>query len=54
MKTRDIIYLSERNQRGAIVIYGIIGIKQYYYYTEREARHKYIEEARKTILINQK
>ncbi len=53
MKTRDIIYLSEKNAHGAIVIYGILGVKQYYYYTEREARRKYIEEARKTILTNQ-
>ena len=54
MKTSKIIYLSERNQRGAIVIYGILGIKQYYDYTEREARRLYIEEARKTIFVNQK
>lgn len=53
MRTNEIIYLSERNKYGAIIIYGILGIKQYYDYTEREARHLYIEEAKRTIFVNQ-
>ena len=31
------IFFMEKNQRGAWVVYGDIGIKQYYYYTKTEA-----------------
>ena len=40
----DDIYLIERNIRGAWVIYGSIGIRQYYDYTKREAKKLYLEE----------
>lgn len=32
------IFFTEKNIHGAIVIYGSLGIRQYYYYTERQAR----------------
>lgn len=38
------IYLIERNIRGAWVIYGSIGIRQYYDYTKKEAKQKYLDE----------
>lgn len=35
------IYFVERNIRGAWVVYGTDGIKQYYYCTKKEAIQKY-------------
>lgn len=49
MKTK--IYFMEKNIRGAWVVYGIIGIKQYYGYTKTEARRKYIAEVNDTIIV---
>lgn len=43
-------YFSERNIRGAWVVYGINGVKQYYGYTKREAERRYREEAKKVII----
>jgi len=42
-----------RNVYGAWVIMGIMGIRQYYYYTKKEACQKYREEAKETIFVNQ-
>ena len=44
MATKNKIYLIEVNGRGAYVIYGSIGIKQYYYYTKKEAMKMYRNE----------
>ena len=44
----------ERNIHGAWVIYGDIGIKQYYYYTKKQAIQMYEEEAAKHNFVNQK
>ena len=49
---QNTIFFMEKNIRGAWVVYGTEGVKQYYGYTKAEARKKYIEEC-KTI-INQK
>lgn len=38
------IWWIELNIYGAWVIHGCIGIRQYLYYTKREARRMYIEE----------
>lgn len=38
MKTNRKIYFMGQNIHGAWVVYGTAGIKQYYYYTEWEAR----------------
>jgi len=41
---RNVIDLVERNVHGAWVIWGEIGIRQYYYYTKKEAMRLYREE----------
>ena len=35
------IWFTERNRYGAWVIHGIIGTRQYYYYTKKEAMSRY-------------
>ena len=45
-----VIYFSERNIRGAWVVYGVNGVKQYYGYTKKEAERRYREEAEKVII----
>jgi hypothetical protein len=39
----------ERNIHGAWIIYGVLGVEQYYYYTKKEAEKRYREEAKRTI-----
>jgi hypothetical protein len=46
MKIDDMIYFTERNRYGAVVVYGIDGVKQYYGYSVRKARKRYLEESR--------
>ena len=41
-----LIYFVERNIHGAWVVYGVDGIKQYYYCTKAEAIRKYKEDCR--------
>ncbi len=48
------IYFIERNIHGAIVIYGALGVRQYYYYTKQEARRLYIEECKNTLLYSER
>ena len=48
------IFFVERNIRDAWVIYGELGVRQYYGYTESEAREKYEEECRKTVIQSEK
>ena len=45
------IWFTEINIHGAIVIYGDIGIRQYYYYTEKQACKMYLEECRKADVV---
>jgi hypothetical protein len=52
MKKNDPIYFWERNIHGAIVIYGELGIRQYYYYKINEAKRLYKEEYQKTHFIS--
>ena len=40
-KTTDFI---EKNVHGAWVIYGAVGVRQYYYYPKAEAMKKYLAE----------
>ena len=47
-KKNSLVY--EKNIRGAWVVYGIEGIKQYYGYTKAQAKQKYIEGC-KTIVV---
>lgn len=48
------IYFSETNHRGGIAVYGELGVRQYYGYTEKEARRMYEEECEQKIFINKK
>lgn len=48
------IYFSEKNAHGAWVVYGALGVKQYYGYTKKEAENLYKEECNKLLFINQK
>lgn len=43
------IFFVERNIRGAWVIYGRLGVRQYYYYTKQEAIEMYKAECRKVL-----
>jgi len=52
--TKKTIWFHERNIHGAVVVYGILGIRQYYYYTIKEALKLYRNEAKQKIIINQK
>lgn len=47
---RKHIWLIEKNVHGAWVIYGSIGIKQYYYYTKRQAIAQYSRQCEKNII----
>lgn len=47
------IYFIEKNIRGAWVVWGVIGMRQYYYYTQAQAKKRYIEECNKTYFVNQ-
>ena len=50
--TKNQIHFIEQNIHGAWVIYGILGIRQYYYYTKNQAIQQYREECNKTIFTN--
>lgn len=43
------IFIVEKNVRGAWVIYGALGVRQYYDYTKQEAIEKYRKECKQTI-----
>lgn len=49
---KDYIFFIERNIRGAWVIYGRLGVRQYYDHSKSEAKQKYIEECKRTIFDN--
>ena len=46
---RGNIFLIECNIRGAWVIYGRLGVRQYYGYTKKEAEKRYLEECEKIL-----
>ena len=48
------ILMVDRNIHGEIVVYGEIGIKQYYYYSKAEAIRLYKEECKRTIFVGSK
>lgn len=43
------IYFMERNHRGAWVVYGVLGIRQYY--TKKRARELYMDEVKEKTVI---
>lgn len=51
---RGCIFFAERNIHGAWVIYGDLGVRQYYGYTKREAERKYRGECTQNTFVNQK
>ena len=48
-----IIAVVERNIRGAWVIYGRLGVRQYYYYTKKQAEKMYRDEYKQTYITEQ-
>lgn len=52
--TDNPIYLIERNIRGAWAVFGIIGVRQYYYYTKSEAKKRYLAEVKSKVVFNEK
>lgn len=48
------IYFAEKNVRGAWVIYGAIGVRQYYFYTKKQAMKRYREECKQTLIRERK
>jgi hypothetical protein len=50
---RSCIDFVEKNIHGAWVVWGEIGIRQYYYYTKAQAKELYKEECKtKGIIVN--
>lgn len=49
-----IVFLVEKNVRGAWVIYGTLGVRQYYDYTKSEAIEKYRKECIGKVFFNEK
>ena len=47
------VFFIEQNVRGAWVICGRLGFRQYYGYTKAEAKQKYINECKKTVFVNE-
>lgn len=43
------IFIVEKNVRGAWVIYGALGVRQYYGYTKQKAIEKYRKECNRTL-----
>ena len=41
-----------RNIYGAWTICGLIGIRQYYFYTKREAMQKYRQECKEVLIVD--
>jgi len=48
----SVIDFVERNIHGAWVIYGAIGIRQYYYYTKANAIAMYRDEVKQKLFTN--
>ncbi len=46
------IHFVERNYHGAWVVWGVIGIRQYYDYTKKRAIELYKEEVCNTMLVS--
>ena len=46
------VHFAEKNVRGAWVVYGALGVRQYYGYTKYEAMAAYRDECRRRIFVN--
>ena len=51
---RGIVFFMEKNIRGAWVVYGIDGVKQYYGYAKAQARQMYIDDYKVFVCQNRK
>lgn len=51
---KSLIDFVEKNIRGAWVVCGAIGFRQYYGYTKSQAKAMYIEECKGKIFFNEK
>lgn len=51
---RGIAFFMKKNIRGAWVVYGIDGVKQYYGYTKAQARQMYIDDCKVFVCQNRK
>ena len=49
---KGVVWFSERNVRGAWVVYGIDGRKQYYGYTKGQAEKQYKQDCK--TFVNEK
>lgn len=49
----SIIFMTEKNIHGAWVIYGMLGVRQYYDYTKKEAEAMYVSEYNRTYVTAQ-
>ena len=54
MARNSLIWYMEKNIHGAWVICGVIGMRQYYYYSKKESKQKYLDECSKTYFVNRK
>lgn len=54
MNAKNNVHLVEKNVHGAWVVYGAIGVKQYYGYSKAEAVRRYKEECKNTIITEVK
>lgn len=50
---KGIIYFMKRNIHGAWVVYGVIGIKQFYGYTKTQAKQLYLENCKGKVFFNE-
>lgn len=48
----NIVFFTERNIHAAWVVYGAIGVRQYYGYSKKEAEARYIDEYNRTVVNN--
>lgn len=47
------VWATERNRYGAWVVYGALGVHQFYYMSKAEAVRRYVAECKEKIFINQ-
>lgn len=51
---RSCIYFVEKNVYGAWVIYGALGVRQYYGYTKQQSKKRYRNDCQNTLLSEQR
>lgn len=51
---RSCIYFVEKNVHGAWVIYGALGVRQYYGYTKQQSKERYRNDCQNTLIYEQR